>query len=64
MGKTAVGLPEGVCQQSRILQLVRRFIDFEDEGGGRLTEKPAGYHQFHAVNRALAATLNPLAGEP
>ena len=36
---------------------MRHFIVFEDEGGGKLVKKMAGYHQFHAVNLALAATL-------
>jgi type I restriction enzyme R subunit len=48
---------EGVFEKSRFLQLVRHFIVFEDEGGGKLVKKMAGYHQFHAVNLALAATL-------
>ncbi|MBI1918663.1 MAG: type I restriction endonuclease subunit R [Planctomycetes bacterium] len=48
---------EGVFEKSRFLQLVRHFIVFEDEGGGKLVKKVAGYHQFHAVNLALAATL-------
>lgn len=52
---------EGVCEKSRFLQLVRHFIVFEDEGGGKLTKKLAGYHQFHAVNLALAATLKATA---
>jgi len=30
---------------------------FEDEGGGKLTKKLAGYHQFHAVNTALEETV-------
>ena len=29
---------------------VRHFIVFEDDGGGKLVKKMAGYHQFHAVN--------------
>ncbi len=48
---------EGVFEKSRFLQMVRHFIVFEDEGGGKLVKKMAGYHQFHAVNLALAATL-------
>lgn len=48
---------EGVFEKSRFLQLVRHFIVFEDEGGGKLVKKMAGYHQFHAVNLALAATI-------
>jgi type I restriction enzyme R subunit len=48
---------EGVFEKTRFLQLVRHFIVFEDEGGGKLVKKMAGYHQFHAVNLALAATI-------
>ncbi len=48
---------EGAFEKTRFLQLVRHFIVFEDEGGGKLIKKVAGYHQFHAVNLALAATL-------
>jgi type I restriction enzyme R subunit len=48
---------EGVFEKRRFLDLVRYFIVFEDEGGGKLTKKMAGYHQFHAVNVALEETL-------
>lgn len=48
---------EGVFEKTRFLQMVRHFIVFEDEGGGKLVKKMAGYHQFHAVNLALAATI-------
>jgi type I restriction enzyme R subunit len=48
---------EGAFEKTRLLQLIRHFIVFEDEGGGKLIKKMAGYHQFHAVNLALAATL-------
>ena len=47
---------EGVCETKRFLSLVRDFIVFEDDGGG-LTKKIAGYHQFHAVEAAVAETL-------
>src|SRR5690606_26599711 len=40
---------EGVFHKDRLLDLVRHFIVFEDQGGGRLIKKIAGYHQFHAV---------------
>ncbi len=59
----APGLPElqvvlaGVFQPRRFLDLVRHFIVFEDWGGGALTKKIAGYHQFHAVNVAVEETL-------
>ena len=48
---------EGVFEQRRFLDLVRYFLVFEDEGGGKLVKKMAGYHQFHAVNVAVKETL-------
>ncbi len=48
---------EGVLEHSRLLDLVRDFIVFEDEGDGQLVKKMAGYHQFHAVDAALLETL-------
>ncbi len=50
-------LIEGLLTPRRFLDLVRDFIVFEDEGGGRLVKKMAGYHQFHAVQTAVAETL-------
>ena len=50
-------LLEGVCAQSRFLILLRDFIVFEDVGSGALVKKMAGYHQFHAVQVAVAETL-------
>jgi len=48
---------EGVFEKRRLLNLIQHFIVFEDEGGGKLAKKMAGYHQFHAVNVAVAETL-------
>ena len=48
---------EGICQPERFLPLVRDFIVFEDDGGGSLVKKMAGYHQFHAVQVAVDETL-------
>jgi type I restriction enzyme R subunit len=48
---------EGLFEKRRFLDLVRDFIVFEDDGGGRLVKKVAGYHQFHAVRVAVAETL-------
>jgi type I restriction enzyme R subunit len=59
----APGLPElqvvlaGVFEQRRFLDLLHHFIVFEDQGGGVLAKKIAGYHQFHAVNVAVEETL-------
>ena len=48
---------EGICAPGRFLSLVRDFIVFEDDGSGALVKKMAGYHQFHAVEAAVAETL-------
>ena len=48
---------EGSCEPERFLSLVRDFIVFEDDGSGSLVKKIAGYHQFHAVQVAVAETL-------
>ena len=52
---------EGMCGRERFLSLVRDFIVFEDDGGGRLAKKMAGYHQFHAVETAVGQTLRAAA---
>ena len=48
---------EGAFEKRRFLALLRDFIVFEDDGGGRLAKKMAGYHQFHAVETAVGETL-------
>ena len=47
---------EGMCDPYRFLALIRDFIVFEDDGSGILLKKMAGYHQFHAVQTAVAET--------
>jgi type I restriction enzyme R subunit len=47
---------DGLCQPRRLLDLLRDFIVFEDDGG-RIVKKMAGYHQFHAVQVAVGETL-------
>lgn len=51
---------EGLCAKQRFLALIRDFIVFEDDGG-RVIKKMAGYHQFHAVQVAVAETLRAAA---
>ncbi len=53
-------LTRGVFEPRRFLDLLRHFIVFEDDGG-TLTKKMAGYHQFHAVNRAVETTVEAAA---
>ncbi len=50
-------LLSGICKPERFLALIRDFTVFEDDGGGTITKKIAGYHQFHAVNAAVNETL-------
>ena len=51
----------GAFNRRRLLALVRDFIVFEDDGSGALVKKMAGYHQFHAVQTAVAETLRAAA---
>ncbi|MFO1527276.1 MAG: type I restriction endonuclease subunit R [Turneriella sp.] len=50
-------LIRGVFNKRRFLDLIKYFIVFEDDGGGTVIKKVAGYHQFHAVNKALTETV-------
>ncbi|MCL4458793.1 MAG: type I restriction endonuclease subunit R [Chloroflexi bacterium] len=49
-------LLNGMFEKSRFLDLVRHFILFEVDGS-RIAKKVAAYHQYHAVNAAVAATV-------
>ncbi|HEU6449661.1 MAG TPA: type I restriction endonuclease subunit R [Verrucomicrobiae bacterium] len=49
-------LLRGVFDKHRLLDLIRNFIVFEDDGE-KVIKKLAGYHQFHAVNKAIETTL-------
>lgn len=50
-------LINGVFHKRRFLDLVRYFTVFEDKGAGEAVKVLAGYHQFHAVQKAVGATL-------
>jgi len=56
------GIPElevllkGMFDKSRFLDLVRHFILFEVDGP-KISKKVAAYHQYHAVNAAVTATV-------
>jgi len=64
-GLAPLGVPEmqvlvrGVFEPARFLDLVRSFVAFSDERAG-LVKRLAKYHQFHAVNKAVAATLGAM----
>ncbi|MEQ8399244.1 type I restriction endonuclease subunit R [Thalassobaculum sp.] len=51
---------KGVFEHRRFLDLVRDFVVFGDTGGD-VIKILAGYHQFHAVRRAVASTLRATA---
>ena len=48
---------QGLCRPDRFLTMLRDFIVFESDGGGVPVKKMAGYHQFHAVEFAVAQTI-------
>ena len=47
---------EGVFEKARFLTLIRDFTVFANTGSG-LVKIVAGYHQFHAVRRAVKSTI-------
>ena len=50
-------LTRGIFEKCRFLDLIRHFIVFENSRSG-LVKKVAGYHQLHAVNKAVECTLD------
>ena len=50
-------LTHGIFEKRRFLDLIRHFVVFENAKTG-LLKKIAGYHQFHAVNKAVECTLD------
>jgi len=50
-------LIKGVFAKSRVLDLIRHFVTYEEDDKGRTTKIIAGYHQFHAVNKAVDETV-------
>jgi len=50
-------LIKGMFEKRRLLDFLRYFIVFEDGGKGDPVKKIAGYHQFHAVNKAVRTTV-------
>ncbi len=56
-------LIEGIFEKRRFLDLIRDFTVFGDSGSG-IAKIIAGYHQFHAVKRAVDSTLRALPEKP
>ena len=53
-------LLKGIFDPKWFLDFCLNFITFEDDGGDTtsLAKKAAGYHQYHAVNKAVEYTLS------
>ncbi len=52
-------LIQGVFEKARFLDLIQHFVVFEVDAG-TIIKKMAGYHQFHAVNKAVDCTLKAI----
>ncbi len=50
-------LLRGIIEPEKLLDYIRFFITFEDDGKGNIIKKSAAYHQFYAVNRAVKETI-------
>jgi type I restriction enzyme, R subunit len=55
-GERLKALVQGVFEPSRFLDLIKSFVTFE-RAEGRIVKKIAGYHQFHAVRKAVDETV-------
>lgn len=55
-------LTKGLLAPQVLLDMLRWFVVFEDEGKGPI-KKIAGYHQFHAVRKACETILSARAGD-
>jgi len=47
---------KGLFEKRRLLDFIRYFVVFEADGE-EVAKKIAGYHQFHAVNKAVQTTI-------
>ena len=50
-------LIKGAFEKHRFLRYLKHFIVFEETEGGAIAKKIAGYHQFHAVKKAVDTTV-------
>lgn len=56
-------LIRGVFSPDRFLDLIVNFVAFEVEDGVVRSKKLAGYHQFHAVRKALSSAIEAASAE-
>ncbi len=54
-------LLQGLFEKRRLLDYIRHFVLWETEDG--FIKKVAGYHQYHAVNKAIAETVRASAAD-
>ena len=50
-------LIKGGFEKNRFLRYLKHFIVFEENESGTVAKKIAGYHQFHAVKKAVDTTV-------
>lgn len=55
-------LVAGMFDKGRLLDLLQGFVVFEDDGRGAV-KKMAAYHQYHAVKKAVEATVRAARGD-
>lgn len=55
-------LVAGMFDKGRLLDLLRSFVVFEDDGRGAV-KKMAAYHQYHAVQKAVEQTVRAARGD-
>jgi type I restriction enzyme R subunit len=48
-------LIKGMFEKKRLMDIIKHFVLFQTDGE-KLTKILAGYHQFHATNKAIAST--------
>ena len=51
-------LIKGAFEKQRFLRYLKHFIVFEETEGDTIAKKIAGYHQFHAVKKAVDTTVH------
>ena len=51
-------LIRGVFEKNRFLNFIRHFVVFEENKDVQTIKKIAGYHQYHAVNKAVETTVS------
>ena len=50
-------LIKGIFEKERFLSYLKHFVVFEETEGETIAKKIAGYHQFHAVKKAVDTTV-------